>query len=148
MPEASQVEVDADAVRVGAVIDGSQDRITIGLLDHHGEQFADLRAGDIGGNRAIFAANAVGGVGLGIEGFVLGGAAGLLLARWGVKALVASVPENLLLLKLSNIDATVLGFSCCATLLTGVAAGLILRRVCAAGGVPDRSAVELLRARL
>ncbi len=55
----------------------------------------------------------------------LGGAAGLLLAWWGVKALVALTPENLLVLKLSGIDKTVLGFTFLATLLTGVAAGLI-----------------------
>jgi putative ABC transport system permease protein len=56
---------------------------------------------------------------------VLGGLAGLWLARWGVKALVASAPENMLLLKLSSIDNTVLGFTFFATLLTGVVAGLI-----------------------
>lgn len=56
---------------------------------------------------------------------VLGGLAGLLLARWGVKALVASTPENMQLLKLSSIDNTVLGFTFLATLLTGVIAGLI-----------------------
>jgi predicted permease len=63
---------------------------------------------------------------------VLGGAAGLLLAWWGVKALVACTPEpvdftpeNLLVLKLSGIDKTVLVFTFLATLLTGVVAGLI-----------------------
>lgn len=56
---------------------------------------------------------------------LLGGMAGLLLARWGVKALVASTPENMQLLKLSSIDNTVLGFTFLATLLTGVIAGLI-----------------------
>jgi putative ABC transport system permease protein len=56
---------------------------------------------------------------------MLGGAAGLLLAWWGVKALVAFTPESLLVLKLSGIDKTVLVFSFFATLLTGVAAGLI-----------------------
>jgi putative ABC transport system permease protein len=56
---------------------------------------------------------------------VLGGAAGLLLAWWGVKALVALTPENLLVLKLSGIDNTVLGFTFFATLLAGVVAGLV-----------------------
>jgi putative ABC transport system permease protein len=63
---------------------------------------------------------------------VLGGTAGLLLALWGVKALVAYTPEpvaytpeNLLVLKLSGIDKTALVFTFLATLLTGFAAGVI-----------------------
>jgi predicted permease len=63
---------------------------------------------------------------------VLGGTTGLLLALWGVKALVAYTPEpvaytpeNLLVLKLSGIDKTTLVFSFLATLLTGFAAGVI-----------------------
>ena len=56
---------------------------------------------------------------------VLGGVAGLLLALWGVKALVAFTPENFLLFKVSSIDATALGFTFFATLLTGAVAGLI-----------------------
>jgi predicted permease len=56
---------------------------------------------------------------------VLGGAAGLLLALWGVKALTAFTPENLLVLKLSSIDKTVLVFTFIATMLTGVVVGLI-----------------------
>jgi putative ABC transport system permease protein len=56
---------------------------------------------------------------------VLGGLAGLLLALWGVKALVASAPENFLLLKLSRVDNTALGFTFFATLLTGIVAGLV-----------------------
>ncbi|MBO0861787.1 MAG: ABC transporter permease, partial [Chloracidobacterium sp.] len=63
---------------------------------------------------------------------MLGGTAGLLLAWWGVKALVAYTPEpvdftpeNLLALKLSDIDKTALVFTFLATLLTSVAAGLI-----------------------
>src|SRR5262245_28610813 len=63
---------------------------------------------------------------------VLGGAAGLLLAWWGVKALVAYtpepvafMPENLLVLKLSGIDKTALVFTFLVTLLTGFAAGVI-----------------------
>ncbi|MBO0863047.1 MAG: ABC transporter permease, partial [Chloracidobacterium sp.] len=63
---------------------------------------------------------------------VLGGTAGLLLAWWGVKALVAYTPEplaytpeNLLVLKLSSIDKTALVFTFLATLLTGFATGVI-----------------------
>jgi putative ABC transport system permease protein len=56
---------------------------------------------------------------------VLGGAVGLLLALWSVKALTAFTPENLLVLKLSSIDKTVLVFTFIATLLTGVVVGLI-----------------------
>jgi len=56
---------------------------------------------------------------------VLGGAAGLLLALWSVKALTAFAPENLLVLKLSSIDKTVLVFTFIAALLTGVVVGLI-----------------------
>jgi putative ABC transport system permease protein len=56
---------------------------------------------------------------------VLGGAAGLLLALWSVKALTAFTPENLLVLKLSSIDKTVLVFTFIATMLTGVVVGLI-----------------------
>jgi putative ABC transport system permease protein len=56
---------------------------------------------------------------------VLGGVAGLLFAWWGVKALVAFTPENLLVLKLSSINKTVLGFTFFVTLLTGLVAGLI-----------------------
>src|SRR5262249_14341261 len=63
---------------------------------------------------------------------VLGGAAGLLLAWWGVKALVAYTPEpvaftpeNLLVLKLSGIDKTALVFTFLVTLRTGFAAGVI-----------------------
>ena len=63
---------------------------------------------------------------------VLGGTAGLLLALWGVKALVAYTPEpvaytpeNLLVLKLSGIDKTALVFTFLTTLLTGFAAGVI-----------------------
>jgi putative ABC transport system permease protein len=55
----------------------------------------------------------------------IGGVAGLLLALLGVKALVALTPDNLLQIKLSRIDTSVLGFTFLATLLTGVVAGLI-----------------------
>ena len=56
---------------------------------------------------------------------VFGGAAGLLLAQQGVKALVAGVPDNLLQLKLSRIDASVLGFTFLSVLLTVIVAGLV-----------------------
>jgi putative ABC transport system permease protein len=56
---------------------------------------------------------------------VIGGAAGLLLAWWGVKTLVALAPDNLIQLRMSRIDGSVLGFAFLATLLTSVAAGLI-----------------------
>jgi putative ABC transport system permease protein len=56
---------------------------------------------------------------------LLGGAVGLALAAWGVKALVAFAPDNLEQIKESNVDGTVLGFSFFATLLTGLVAGLI-----------------------
>ncbi|HEU0179900.1 MAG TPA: ABC transporter permease [Blastocatellia bacterium] len=55
----------------------------------------------------------------------IGGAAGLLLAMLGVKALVAGAPDNLLQLKLSRIDASVLGFTFLSVLLTVIVAGLI-----------------------
>lgn len=55
----------------------------------------------------------------------IGGAAGLLLALLGVKALVAGAPDNLLQVKLSRIDASVLGFTFLSVLLTVIVAGLI-----------------------
>jgi putative ABC transport system permease protein len=56
---------------------------------------------------------------------MLGGGIGLLLATLGVKALVASVPDTLAHLRLSGLDSATLGFTFLATLLTGVAAGVI-----------------------
>ncbi|MBO0724331.1 MAG: ABC transporter permease [Blastocatellia bacterium] len=56
---------------------------------------------------------------------LLGGAMGLLLAVWGVKALVAGAPDDLHQIKESSVDGTALGFTFLATLLTGLAAGLI-----------------------
>ena len=56
---------------------------------------------------------------------VVGGAAGLLLAWFGVKALVAFPPEDFLQLNVSRLDGTVLSFTFVATLLTSVVAGLI-----------------------
>jgi cell division protein FtsX len=56
---------------------------------------------------------------------LLGGAAGLLLAVWGVKALVALAPAELHQIRESSVDGAALGFTFLATLLTGIAAGLI-----------------------
>ncbi|MGH9971005.1 MAG: ABC transporter permease [Pyrinomonadaceae bacterium] len=57
-----------------------------------------------------------------------GGAAGLLIAYWGVDALVAAMPENQLnslpFLKSLHIDARILGFSFGLSLLTGMVFGL------------------------
>jgi putative ABC transport system permease protein len=56
---------------------------------------------------------------------LLGGATGLLLAVWGVRALVALAPDQLRQIRESNIDGAALGFTFLAALLTGLAAGLI-----------------------
>jgi predicted permease len=56
---------------------------------------------------------------------LLGGAAGLLLAVWGVKALVALAPDQLRHIRESSVDGAALGFTFLAALLTGLAAGLI-----------------------
>ncbi len=57
-----------------------------------------------------------------------GGAAGLLIAYWGVDALVAALPESqinaLPFLKSLHIDARILGFSFGLSLLTGLVFGL------------------------
>ncbi len=57
-----------------------------------------------------------------------GGAAGLLIAYWGVDALVAALPDNqinsLPFLKSLQIDARILGFSFGLSLLTGIVFGL------------------------
>jgi predicted permease len=57
-----------------------------------------------------------------------GGAAGLLIAYWGVDALVASLPDSqinsLPFLKSLHIDARILGFSFGLSLLTGITFGL------------------------
>lgn len=62
------------------------------------------------------------------EGLVLalvGGAAGLLLARWGIQALVAFAPPDLPRLDEVAPDATVLGAAALTTLVTGVLVGLL-----------------------
>lgn len=59
---------------------------------------------------------------------LVGGAAGLLIAYWGVGALVAVLPENQLnslpFLKSLHIDTRILGFSFGLSLLTGMVFGL------------------------
>ncbi|MGH9839928.1 MAG: ABC transporter permease [Blastocatellia bacterium] len=56
---------------------------------------------------------------------VLGGAAGLLLAVLGVKALVAFSPDDLARVNESSVDRAVLGFTCLTVLLTCLVTGLI-----------------------
>ena len=55
---------------------------------------------------------------------VLGGLAGLLLARWGVDLLLALSPPNLLGLKEVALEPRVLGFTLLVSVLTGVIFGL------------------------
>jgi putative ABC transport system permease protein len=62
------------------------------------------------------------------EGLLLalvGGIAGLMLARWGIAALVALAPPDLPRLDEIAPDATVLGVAALATLLTGIFVGLL-----------------------
>jgi len=54
----------------------------------------------------------------------LGGALGLLLARWGVKFLVALSPANLPRVETINLDSRVFGFTLAISLLTGLVFGL------------------------
>ncbi|MCI0488713.1 MAG: ABC transporter permease [Blastocatellia bacterium] len=54
-----------------------------------------------------------------------GGAAGLLLALWGIPFLVSFIPNNLILIGTVEIDFTVLGFTLAISLLTGVFFGLM-----------------------
>lgn len=59
---------------------------------------------------------------------LLGGAAGLLIAYWGVPALVAALPQNQLnampFLKTLSLDASILAFSFALSLITGLVFGL------------------------
>ena len=55
----------------------------------------------------------------------LGGGAGLLLAAWGVRALVALGPENIPRIESIGLDARVLVFLLGVSLLSGVAFGLV-----------------------
>jgi predicted permease len=56
---------------------------------------------------------------------VLGGAAGFLLAMLGNKALIPLIPDDLAHLKNIGVDATALGFTSLAALLTGLVVGVI-----------------------
>src|SRR5215510_15067683 len=62
------------------------------------------------------------------ESFLLasaGGAAGLLLARWGVKLLVELSPDWIARIKETNVDGRALGFTCGVVVLTGLLAGIL-----------------------
>jgi predicted permease len=54
----------------------------------------------------------------------VGGAAGLLVAMWGVKLLVAVSPAGIARIQESNVDGRVLGFTCLVVVLTGLIAGI------------------------
>jgi putative ABC transport system permease protein len=56
---------------------------------------------------------------------VAGGAAGLLLAFWGVGALAGGLPEDFPRVKEIGIDRVVLGFTCALSILTGLIFGII-----------------------
>jgi predicted permease len=55
---------------------------------------------------------------------LLGGAAGLLLAGWGVRAMLSFVPRNVPRLAEVTIDPSVIGFALLVTILTGLLFGL------------------------
>jgi putative ABC transport system permease protein len=55
---------------------------------------------------------------------LLGGVAGLLGAKWGVKLLVALSPAGIARIQESNVDGRVLGFTCCVVVLTSLIAGV------------------------
>jgi putative ABC transport system permease protein len=55
---------------------------------------------------------------------VVGGGAGLLLAAWGTRSLLALAPEDLPRVKDVALDGRVLGFTIAVTLLTGIIFGL------------------------
>jgi putative ABC transport system permease protein len=52
-----------------------------------------------------------------------GGVAGLLLAKWGVKLLVAMSPAGIARIEESRVDGHALGFTCAVAVLTGLIAG-------------------------
>jgi putative ABC transport system permease protein len=54
----------------------------------------------------------------------IGGGAGLIAAKWGVKLLVAMSPDWIARIKESSLDGRVLGFTCLIVLLTGLLAGV------------------------
>jgi putative ABC transport system permease protein len=56
---------------------------------------------------------------------LVGGLAGLLLARWGVKLLVAFSPDWIERIDESRVDGRVFGFTCVVALVTSLLAGLL-----------------------
>jgi putative ABC transport system permease protein len=56
---------------------------------------------------------------------VAGGALGLLLARWGVKLIVAISPNSIPRSREINLDGRVLAFTVCVSVLTGIIFGLV-----------------------
>jgi putative ABC transport system permease protein len=56
---------------------------------------------------------------------LVGGLAGLLLAKWGVKLLVAFSPDWIARIEESRVDGRVLGFTCVVALATSLLAGLL-----------------------
>jgi putative ABC transport system permease protein len=54
----------------------------------------------------------------------IGGAAGLLAAKWGVKLLVAMSPGGIARIEESSVDGRVLGFTCGVVALVGLIAGI------------------------
>jgi len=55
---------------------------------------------------------------------ICGGAAGLLLASWGVKLLVAMSPRGITRIEESSVDGGVVGFTCLVVVLVGLIAGI------------------------
>ncbi len=53
-----------------------------------------------------------------------GGIGGVLLGAWGLRALLAAVPDNLARVEAVRLDAEALGFTAVVTLLTGIVFGL------------------------
>jgi len=56
---------------------------------------------------------------------LIGGAAGLAFAFWGVRALLASAPEDVPRLDQAGLDATTLGFALGITLLSSIVFGIV-----------------------
>jgi putative ABC transport system permease protein len=55
----------------------------------------------------------------------LGGALGLLIAKWGTDALIAAVPQNIPRVSTIQMDGVVLGFTLLLSLATGIIFGLV-----------------------
>ena len=55
----------------------------------------------------------------------LGGALGLLIAKWGTDALIAAVPQNIPRVSTIQLDGVVLGFTLLLSLVTGIVFGLV-----------------------